>query len=88
MSNCVTYKCEQRTVNMRTILGAIGINEPSAQSSTLPLLSPSSSCSEASDSPDFREKVIEIGIIRIEYVVIQLMIGTPEIYFRDSVIKQ
>src|SRR5271165_7018755 len=37
-------------VNMRTILGAIGINEPSAQSSTLPLLSPSSSCSEASDS--------------------------------------
>jgi hypothetical protein len=37
-------------INMRTILGAIGINDTFCSISTLPLLSPSSSCSEGSDS--------------------------------------
>ena len=71
-------------INMRTILRAIGINyafcsifNSSIALAVVFLLK--SLRFVPNPEPDFREKVIEIGIIRIEYVVSQLMIGTPDV---------
>jgi len=69
---------------MRTILGAIGINDAfcSIFNSSFALAVVfllRSLRFVPNPEPDFREKVIEIGIIRIEYVVSQLMIGTPDV---------
>ena len=76
----IQMRAPNARVDMRTILGAISINKPSAHSSTLPLLSVvfllRSLRFVPNPEPDFREKAIEIGITRIEYVVIEFMIGT------------
>jgi hypothetical protein len=69
---------------MRTIFGASGINNAfcSIFNSSFALAVVfllRSLRSVPNPEPDFREKVKEIGVIRIEDIVSELMIGVPDV---------